>query len=43
MIEINNHDKALEYLNEAQKLDDLNNEIYEQKGICYYKKVSKTK
>ena len=39
MIEMGNYDKALEYLKESQKLDELNNEIYEKKGICYYFKV----
>jgi len=36
-----NYDKALEYLKEAQKLDGLNHEIFERKGICYFNKVIK--
>ena len=43
MIDKNNFDKALEYLNESQKLDDINPEIYEKKGFCYYSKVTKYK
>lgn len=39
MIDKNNFDKALEYLNESQKLDDINPEIYEKKGFCYFSKV----
>lgn len=39
MIDMGNYDKSIEYLKEAQKLDELNHEIYEKKGICYYFKV----
>ena len=39
MIHKNSYEKALDYLKEAEKLDGLNHEIYEKKGICYYSKV----
>jgi tetratricopeptide (TPR) repeat protein len=39
MMEKNSYEKALDYLKEAEKLDGLNHEIYEKKGICYYSKV----
>jgi hypothetical protein len=39
MMDINSFDKALDYLKEAEKLDELNHEIYEKKGICYFSKV----
>ena len=35
MIEIRNYEKAIEYFNDAEKLDSLNKEIYHQKGFCY--------
>lgn len=40
MMDMNLFDKAIDYLNEAEKLDELNHEIYEKKGICYYSKVN---
>jgi hypothetical protein len=39
MMDMNSFDKALDYLKEAEKLDELNHEIYEKKGICYFSKV----
>jgi len=39
MIEIKNFEKAIEYLNDAEKLDALNKEIYYQKGFCYMQLV----
>lgn len=38
-MDVNSFDNALNYLNEAEKLDELNHEIYEKKGICYFLKV----
>lgn len=40
MMDKNLYEKALEYLSEAEKLDELNHEIFEKKGICYYSKVN---
>jgi hypothetical protein len=39
MIEIKNFEKAIEYFNDAEKLDSLNKEIYHQKGFCYIQLV----
>jgi hypothetical protein len=39
MIEIKNFEKAIEYLNDAEKLDALNKEIYYQKGYCHMQLV----
>jgi tetratricopeptide (TPR) repeat protein len=39
MVETNNIEKALDYFKEAEKLDNLNKEIYIRKGLCYIKLV----
>lgn len=39
MIDIKNYEKAIEYFNDAEKLDALNKEIYYQKGYCFIQMV----
>jgi tetratricopeptide (TPR) repeat protein len=39
-MEMNNLEKSLECFKNAEKLDDLNNDIYLKKGMCYLNLVN---
>jgi hypothetical protein len=40
MVEIRNFEKALDYYKDAEKLDSLNKDVYNFKGLCYLELVN---